>query len=146
MDGNRRRPNHHAAARNRLAERVLDLADHHQVLPGDDRRHDSSAIHARCPAAAMDVVLDIFRDIEIDHVLDSRNVDAAAGDVGGHENAVRAFAKIVERLRALALRSVGMDACDRMPLPLQDVVQPLRIDFSSREHERRAELLMEERE
>ena len=94
----------------------------------------------------MDVVLDVFRDIEIDHMLDSRNVDTAAGDVRRHENAVRAFAKIVQRLRAFALRSIGMDARDRMSLPLQDVVQPFRVDLAAREHERRAELLMQKRE
>src|SRR4051794_27786592 len=94
----------------------------------------------------MDVVLDVFRDIEIDHMLDSGNVDAAAGDVRCHQNAMRSFAKIVERLRALALRTIGMDARDRMSLPLQDVVQPLRVDFSPRENERGAELLMQQRQ
>ena len=91
----------------------------------------------------MDVVLDIFRDVEVDDVLDAGDVDAAPGDVRGDEDSMRSFAKIRQRLRALSLRPIRMNARDRMPLPLQDVIEPLGIDFSSGEDERAAKLLVE---
>ena len=55
-------------------------------------------------------------------------------------------AKIIESFAASPLRSIGVNAPDRMSLPLQDVKQPLRIHLSPREHERAAELLMQKRQ
>ncbi len=97
-------------------------------------------------AGAVDVVLDVLGDVEVDDVLDAGDVDAAAGDVGGDEDAVLTFAESLQRADAFVLRLVGVNARHRMSLALEDVEEPLGVDFSAREDERRSELLMQERD
>src|SRR5688500_745639 len=136
----------HRAARELLTDALLDVTNHHQVLPRGDRRDDSLAIGAGGASGAMDVIVNALRNVEVDHVLDAGDVDAASGDVGGDENAMRAGAEVVERLHAPPLRTVRVNARDWMTLPFEDVIQPLGVDFAAREHTRRAELLMEQRD
>src|SRR5690349_14502034 len=81
-----------------FAEGFFDLADHREVLPGRNRRDDPFGAAARGAPAAMDVVLDVLRDVEIDHVADAGDVDAASRDVGGDEDAMLSFAEALQRL------------------------------------------------
>src|SRR5258708_11089354 len=129
------------AAGDLLAEDLLDLADHTDVLPGGDRRHDPLRRPARRPPGPVDVVVHGLRDVEVDHVRDSGYVDATAGDVGGHEDAVSAFPEVLQCLGTPRLGAVRVDAGDGMSLPLEDVIEPLGVDLPPREDQRRAELL-----
>ena len=57
------------------------------------------AVAARA-ADAVDIALRLVGQVEIHHMADAGNVDAARGDVGRHEDAHRAVAEAVERLLA----------------------------------------------
>src|SRR5688572_32362216 len=85
------------AAGQLLTDALLDVADHHQVLPRGDRRDDSLAVGAGGASGAVHVVIDALRNVEVDHVLDAGDVDAASGDVRRDEDAMRAGAEVVER-------------------------------------------------
>src|ERR1700694_3159684 len=84
------------ASRILLANRRLDRADHRQVLPRCDARDDAEGGAACGATAAMDVVIGSLRHVEVDHVGDAGDVDAAAGDVSGDENAMLAGAESAE--------------------------------------------------
>src|SRR5262245_24759425 len=81
----------HRTARQRLLDGLLDLENARLVHPSGDRRHDPDRVAARRTPAAVHVVLDRLRDIEVDDVLDASHVDAARRDVGGDEDAMLAF-------------------------------------------------------
>ncbi len=65
---------------------------------------------ARGAADAVDVVLGHQRHVEVHDVAERFDVDAARGDVGGDEHAVLAALEAGERLGALRLRAVAVDA------------------------------------
>src|SRR5205085_1222303 len=91
----------HGAARDLLADGLLDVAHHLQILPGGNRRNRTDGTPASRTSAAVNVILHRLRDVEIDHVLNSRDVDAAARDVGGHHDPVLPGAELVEVRHAL---------------------------------------------
>src|SRR6185369_1053526 len=84
--------------------------------------------------------------VEVDDVAHARDVDAPGGDVGRHQDAVLALPEALERLGALPLREVRMDALHRMPLALQVAREPLGVRFAADEDERAPQLLMEKGE
>src|SRR5207247_6617168 len=96
-----------AAAWDFLADRRFDLPNDPHVLPGGDARDDPQGFHARRAAAAVDVILHRLGNVEVDHVLNAGDVDAAAGDVGGHQDAVLALAECLQRLDAATLAPAG---------------------------------------
>src|SRR5205814_2313503 len=96
----------HGAARDLFAEGGLDVADHRAVLPCGDRRHDSFGAAAGGASGAVYVVVGVLRNVEIDHVRDTGDVDTPAGDVGGHEDAMLAFAESAQRFDAASLGEI----------------------------------------
>ena len=64
---------------------------------------------ARSPADAVDIAFRHLRQIEIDHMGDAVDVDAAGSDVGGDQNAGAAGPKILQRALACILRFVAVD-------------------------------------
>jgi hypothetical protein len=67
------------------AQRVGDLADVAGLLGLDERDPDAGAARAARAADAVHVALAVLGRVEVDHVRDAADVDAAGGDVGGHE-------------------------------------------------------------
>ena len=65
---------------------------------------------ARRAADAVDVVLGHQRHVEVDDVAERGDVDAARRDVGGDQHPVLAALEAGERLGALRLRTVAVDA------------------------------------
>ena len=57
----------------------------------------------------MHVVLGGVRDVEIHDVSEVGNVDATRRDVGGDEHAVLTALEVLERARALRLRTIAVD-------------------------------------
>jgi len=55
---------------------------------------------------AMDVVLGRLRHVEVHHVAERFDVDAARCDIGGDEHAILAALESSQRLRALRLRAM----------------------------------------
>ena len=60
------------------------------------------------PADPMNIVLWMVRHIEINHVADLLDVDAARGNVGGDHHFVAAVAKSAQGSFTLALGAIGM--------------------------------------
>ena len=89
---------------------------------------------------AMDVVLRHPRDVEVHHVPELVDVDAARRDVGRHEHAVLAALEALERLGALALGAVAVDALGIDALAHEPAGQPVGAMLGAREDERVADL------
>src|SRR6186997_2961125 len=92
-----------------------DLAHLPRVLAAHERGPHTAAAGAAGPADAVDVALAVGRRVEVDDVRDAVDVDAARGDVRGHQRAHLARLEARERGLALALGLVavhrdGLDA------------------------------------
>ena len=88
------------------------------------------------PADAMDVVIRHRRHIEIDHVAEGFDVDAARGDVGGDEHPVLAALEPRKRLGPLPLRAVAVNPFGGDPMPDEVFRQAVGPVLRAREHER----------
>src|SRR5690606_24845697 len=81
--------------------------------------HQTSATGARGAARAVQVGLVVVGRIEVHHHLDVIDVDAAGGDVGGHEHGQLAPAEVRERALAVALAQVAVDRARSHPFVVQ---------------------------
>ena len=93
----------------RFAGEFLDAAQEVVLLGRGEARGAAAGFGARGAADAVDVILGDVREIEVHHVADLGDVDAAGGDVGRHQHARLAGLERVHRGAALALRAVGVD-------------------------------------
>src|ERR1700761_1285306 len=69
--------------RQRYADEPLDVAQERRLLAVAQRNRDALGAGARGPADAVHVSLRDIWQIEIHHVADAVDVDAARGDIGG---------------------------------------------------------------
>src|SRR5688572_873030 len=95
--------------RDLLPDGPFDVAQKHALLCVAERDGDAVIAGARSAADAMDVALRLIRQVEIDHVGDAVDVDAASGDVGRHQDADLAVAEILQRLLSRVLGLVAVD-------------------------------------
>jgi hypothetical protein len=93
----------------RLARQLLDIAQQRFLGRVAEGQRDAVAAGARSAADAMHVGLGHFRDLEIDHMRDAVDIDAARGDIRRHQHAGIAVAEIVERALARVLRFIAVD-------------------------------------
>ena len=84
---------------------------------------------------AVDVVLGDVGDVEVDHVGQGLDVDAARGDVRGHEDAELAVLESGQGLRALRLGAVAVDALAGNTLLRQRLGQAVGPMLRAGEHE-----------
>ena len=99
-----------------LALELLDVAEPHRdaadvrLLLGQDERDAAAAAAGAAGAAdAVDVARVVGRRIEVDHVRDVAEVEAAGGDVGRDERLHLALAEPGERAVAGVLRHVAVE-------------------------------------
>ena len=83
----------------------------------------------------MDVVVRHVRQIKVDHELNTRNIDAAGGDVGRDEDGGFARAERLNRAVALALGFVAVDRICVEPVGHQTLFQLLSAVLGAREHQ-----------
>ena len=69
----------------------------------------------------VDVILRVLRHVVINDVAYIFDVQAAGGDIGRHQDAVLPLAEPLERLGALPLREIRVDALHRVPLALEEL-------------------------
>ena len=113
---------------NFLADEVLDRRNLLQVFGRHDRKRVTDVLGAPRATDAVDVVFRVMRHVEIDHVADLLDVDAARGDIGGDHDFVSAVAKSAKRAFALALRAARVQHRHRVALLMQlarDAVGPV---------------------
>jgi hypothetical protein len=95
---------------------------------------------------APDAVNEIFGDlgqIVVHHVRDAIYVDAAGGDVGCHQNAIRASLKAAKSLDALVPAAVAMNGSGLDSPVGQPSSQPLRAMLCPGEYEKRTFVLLQ---
>ena len=102
------------AHRDRLGGELLDAADHADIAALGQRDRAARAAGAAGAADAVHIVLGLHRQAEVDDMADGRHVDAARGDVGGHQDAQLAAAQCHQRAVATALRHAAVQRRDRM--------------------------------
>ena len=97
------------AAMEVLADDPLEAAQFGVVLARDEGDGGAGGERAARAADAVDVVLERVGEVEVHHVRDAVDVDAAGGDVGGDKDADLAVLEGLQGALALALRAVGVD-------------------------------------
>jgi len=90
-------------------DQLLDIAQECDFLAIAQRNRDACRAGTRRAADAMHIGFRHVGHIEIHHVADAIDVDAARGNIGGHQCANLTLAKGRQRALALALRLVAMD-------------------------------------
>ena len=123
-------------ARKLGADRALDTRQVRFLV----RRHEAERI-ARFgrPAGTshpVDVVLGDLGQVEVHHMAQRLDVDAARRDVRGHEHPVLTGLEAVERLGALRLGAIAVDPLGRDSVPLEQLGQTVRPVLRAREHQR----------
>jgi hypothetical protein len=91
-------------------EELQDRVPRRLILGRDERERLPFTPGASGAADTMNVILWSSRKIVVDDVLDLSDVDAARGDVGRDHDAHGTLTKRRERVGALGLRAVPMDA------------------------------------
>src|SRR5205814_2534687 len=102
----------------------------------DEGDADARAPSAGGAARAVDVALAVGRRVEVDDVRDAGDVDAARGDVGGHERVDLAADEGGEGALALALRLVAVHRDGGDALLGQALDEPVGPVFGAHEDER----------
>ena len=105
-----------------------------RVVFGDEADRNAGGAGAAGAADAVHVVFRIFRQIEVDHVADVVDMDAAPGNVGCNEHADFALFESIERRQAFALRHFARQHFARDVFPAQIFVQVARRVAAVREH------------
>ena len=88
---------------------ALDGAEHAALTRGDEQDRLAGASGTAGAADAVDVALGVVRDVVVDHVADAVDVQAAGGDVGGHQDVQAAVLELVDGALTLVLRDVAVD-------------------------------------
>jgi hypothetical protein len=95
--------------RHSLAKQLLDGFQRATLRRFAERNCNTSGARATGAADAMHVALSFYWDIEVNHVTDAVHVNAARGDIGGHQDARLASLESIERALALALVLVSVN-------------------------------------
>ena len=119
-----------------LADRLLDAAQVPLFLGRDQREGRSGGFGPRRAADTVNVVVGHGGHVEVHDVPQGRDVDAARGDVGGHEHAILAALEAGQRLGALRLRSVAVDPFHLEVPRREELREPIGAMLRAREHER----------
>ena len=121
--------------------RALDGAQQAALARGDEQQRLARAARAAGAADAVDVRLGVVGDVEVDHVADAVDVQAAGGDVGGHEDVQAAVLQLVDGALALVLRDVAVDGGGGEAAGAQLLGELLGLVLGAHEHDHRLELL-----
>ena len=98
---------------------MLDGGDFLKILCGHDGKGIADALGSSRAADAVHIILRMMRHVEIDHVADLFDVDAARGDIGGDHHFIPAVAKSAEGAFPFALRAARVQHRHRVALLMQ---------------------------
>src|SRR5262249_36566463 len=93
----------------RLAKNLLDVLEGLEIVWRHDRGGRAFAARATRTADAVHVVVRLPRQVEVEHVRNVGNIEAAGGHVAGSEQVDLARAELVERFHAALLVHVAME-------------------------------------
>ena len=86
-----------------LTDDALEAAEFAEVLAGDEGDRGTSCERAASTADTVDVIFELVREVEIEDVRDTVDVDTARGDIGRDEDPDFAVLKGLQGALALAL-------------------------------------------
>ena len=98
---------------NTATDKPLERSQRRSILRGHKANGVADRLRATGSSDPMHIVFGMHREVEIDHMRDAIDIDAARCDVRGHEHTNCAALEISERTEALILRSVRMQGCRR---------------------------------
>ena len=125
---------------------LLDPTQEVVLLRRGEARGAAARFGARRASDAVHVVLRHVRQVEVDDMPDLGHVDAAGGDVGGHQDAVLPRPESFESLAPLRLRAVGVDDRDMVSATRDRLSHPIRAALGPGEHQGGQLVLFEQRE
>src|SRR5262245_32026793 len=105
------------------------------ILWRDKTVSRSELLCSACSTNAVDVVIGIVGDIEIDDMRNVLNINTSSCNVCGYKDLVMASSKPIQRLLALSLRTAGVNAGHLKSMLLQDSVKPVCSVFGTSEHQ-----------
>src|SRR6185295_3607889 len=123
-------------ARQFLADRALDRRELRPFVVADESERFAHRSGPGRPADAMDVILGDVRDVQVDHVGQQFDVDAAGSDVGRDQHAIFPFLEAGEGERPLRLAPVAVNPFARHAVAVQVIGQAVRAMLGAGEHQR----------
>ena len=133
-------------SRQRAADVSLDGVQLGTLFRGSEARRVTARAGTRRATDPMHVVLDRPGQVVVDDALNLRDVDAAGRDVGGDQDAVAAAAEAFQRLTALRLRAIRMQALHGVAGVAQRARQAIGAMLGAREHQHRTGVLLDQRQ
>jgi hypothetical protein len=117
------------------ADRAFDRRQLATFFRRDERKRLARGLRAPGASHAVNVIVRHERHVEVDHVTERVNVDPARGDVGGDEHGHAPVLERLERLRALRLRSIAVNASGTYAGAREKVSDAIRTMLRPREDE-----------
>src|SRR5215472_13219659 len=114
-------------SRNGFADQRLDSGDGLAVLGRRDGIGTAVAPRASRAADAMHVVLGMVRYVEIEHVGEPLDVEAAGGHVAADQQADLAVLEALQRLRTLRLRHVAVERSHVEAMLLERAIEDVHV-------------------
>ena len=127
--------------RDRALEHPLDAAQQVHLVHADERDGLAGRAGTSRPADAVDVVLRVPRQLEVDDGRQVLDVEPARRDVRGDEHPDVAVLESLEGLRPLGLRAVRVDRDGIEALAVEPVREPRRGELRAREDEHLAHVV-----
>ncbi len=118
-----------------LPRGAFDHFQHVHFARGDEQDRPACAACAARAADAMHVGFGVIGHVIVDDVADARDVDAARGHVGGHDDVEAAAFQAFDDLLAQALRHVAIQGGDSIATCLELVGQFNGGDFGTHEND-----------
>src|SRR4051812_21973623 len=115
-----------------------------RLIVRDERDADARAAGACGSPDAVDVGLTVVRHVEVDHVRDVVDIEAAGSDVGGHEHRAASVLEAGEGALALALALVAVHRRGGDVARLQALHETVSAALGADEHERAPDVVAAE--
>jgi hypothetical protein len=119
----------------RFAHDALEAPDHVVVLGRNKRECVAGSLGATSPTDPVNIGVCGIGHIEVDDMRDALDVEAACSNVGGDHDRMMAAPEALERLLALALSAVAVQARHFVASPLELLSKFLGAVFRSSEYQ-----------
>lgn len=129
-------------ARDRLAHQFLDCLHRRLIVRSDEADRIADRLRAACASDAVHVVFRVQREVVVDDVRDTLDVDTARRDVGRNEHARAAVLEGLQRGDALILRAIRVQRHSDDVARLQLARDLVRAMLRAREDEHRLEMIV----
>ena len=121
----------------RLFHNAFELADHVSIIRCNQSERVACAFRATSSSDSVNVGIGGIRHVEVDDMRNAFDIESAGGDIGGdHDVKVSAF-ETVQRVLALSLRAIAVQAGNLMSLACNLACDLVCAVFGAREDQYR---------